>query len=223
MSYTFCSRCEDGKSGFAAEMSHSLGEKALVVLKERIVTQELRPGCIIKMRDAERLTGSSAIPVREALMRLSECGLVEHIEGKGFVVREHNLRDIDGALLCLSFIEQRILAVSMSNGRGRPSTCSLWAEGQNLLAKGCLKKLSMYDIHELVVRNDGARTTRNVGRILLDSIRTMVRPQDRDSELQADALIKIFENGHSDNRRKLAEMLNNDIDHLRVCAQEMLS
>ncbi len=210
--------------GAVMHMGPSLGGQAFIILKKKIISQEFGPGRVINIRDAERLTGSSAIPVREALMRLAECGLVEHISGRGFVVRELNLRDVDCALGCLWYIETQILRWHDCNVSDVRRARYLWSEGKALLAPGRIAALSMYDVHEVVLRSDHARTTRSVGRILLDGVRaTLGANQSEDLASQTEALRRIFEGDHSKDRTEmLSGILKAHIDRLHHSARALL-
>ena len=75
-------------------MRHSsLSEKAYDLLKEEIISAELRPGAfVVEEECAERLR-MSRTPVREALKKLEHEGLVQRIPQQGVFVTELSIHD----------------------------------------------------------------------------------------------------------------------------------
>jgi DNA-binding GntR family transcriptional regulator len=75
-------------------MSPSLADKAYQLIKDDILSCVLKPGQpIIQMRLAEEY-GIGVTPVREALHRLAEAGLVEAVTGVGFAATTITLSDV---------------------------------------------------------------------------------------------------------------------------------
>jgi DNA-binding GntR family transcriptional regulator len=71
-----------------------LFERAVLVLRERILIGELKPGAVLsEARVAEEL-GMSRTPVREALARLATHGFAQRYPGRGVIVRELGLKEI---------------------------------------------------------------------------------------------------------------------------------
>ena len=66
----------------------SFGEKAYHVLVDRIVTLELAPGSVMTEVQLMRYLGMSRTPIREALQRLAQEGLVTHVPRRGMHVTE---------------------------------------------------------------------------------------------------------------------------------------
>ena len=91
-------------------------------IKEAIVTNVFSPGQVLAAEPLARTLGVSRTPVRDALLMLRNEGLVEGeaVRGKGMVVAELRLDDLD-ALFELRFaIEAGALALVAE--RGNPST-----------------------------------------------------------------------------------------------------
>lgn len=89
-------------------------ERVLEVLREAIITGELKPGQpLIEVELAAQL-GVSRAPLREALQNLSHEGLVETTPYKGSIVRRLSVRDIEELYSLRSVLEifaiQRIIA-----------------------------------------------------------------------------------------------------------------
>ena len=64
----------------------SLRDQALRVLRQRLVTGELRPGSIYSVTALAAELGVSNSPVREAMLELQNQGLVEAVRNRGFCV-----------------------------------------------------------------------------------------------------------------------------------------
>jgi len=73
----------------------SLSEKIYDVLKDRIINEELRPGERLLDDRLASSFGVSRTPVREALARLSNEGLVEIVSRSGAYVRKLTREDIE--------------------------------------------------------------------------------------------------------------------------------
>lgn len=63
-----------------------LSEKVLDRLKELVLANHIRPGERLLDRDLAKLLGVSRTPVREALVRLHQDGLLETRDGRGYFV-----------------------------------------------------------------------------------------------------------------------------------------
>src|SRR6185312_12270001 len=68
--------------------------KAQLALRDQILSGALRPGERISELQAVETTGVSRTPVRMALVRLEEEGLLEAIPSGGFMVKAFSERDI---------------------------------------------------------------------------------------------------------------------------------
>ncbi len=68
-------------------------ERVYIIIKEMIVSGQITHGeRIVERRIAEQV-GSSRVPVREALLRLSSDGLLESVPRLGFMVKKYTLKD----------------------------------------------------------------------------------------------------------------------------------
>jgi GntR family transcriptional regulator of vanillate catabolism len=77
-----------------ADRSVSQTVRAQLALRDLILSGELRPGERISELQAVETTGVSRTPVRMALVRLEEEGLLEAIPSGGFMVKAFSERDI---------------------------------------------------------------------------------------------------------------------------------
>jgi DNA-binding GntR family transcriptional regulator len=74
-----------------------VGLRARQIIEERIVTNQLRPGERISESDLAALLGVSRQPVREALIRLAEAGLVRVMPQRGTVVTRISVARVESA------------------------------------------------------------------------------------------------------------------------------
>lgn len=72
--------------------------KAQLALRDQILSGALRPGERISELQAVETTGASRTPVRMALVRLEEEGLLEAIPSGGFMVKAFSERDISDSI-----------------------------------------------------------------------------------------------------------------------------
>jgi DNA-binding GntR family transcriptional regulator len=71
----------------------SRGDKAYHVLVDRIVSLDIPPGSALIEADLMRDLGMSRTPIREALQRLSQEGLITHVPRRGVTVAEIRPQD----------------------------------------------------------------------------------------------------------------------------------
>lgn len=64
------------------------------VLKGRIIFAEYHPGQVLPIRELEEDLGVSATPIREALVRLEDEGLVQRVPNSSARVKEVSLQDV---------------------------------------------------------------------------------------------------------------------------------
>src|SRR5215212_8244261 len=77
-----------------AERSVSQTVRAQLALRDMILSAQLRPGERISELQAVEITGVSRTPVRLALVRLEDEGLLQAIPSGGFMVKAFTERDI---------------------------------------------------------------------------------------------------------------------------------
>lgn len=88
----------------------SLADLAYRRLEEAIVTLSLRPGAILTEAQMIDLVGVGRTPVREALIRLAQQGMVEILPRKGVAVTDINAIDVMAALDAREVLERLIAA-----------------------------------------------------------------------------------------------------------------
>jgi len=96
--------------------SGSQAVKALLALREMVLAGELPAGSrIAEVAVAERL-GVSRTPIRSALMRLEQEGLLELLPGGGYTVRTFSERDISDAIELRGTLEGLLARLSAERG-----------------------------------------------------------------------------------------------------------
>ncbi len=76
------------------EIAPSLTEQAVAALRREILTTRLLPGETLSEASAAQLLGLGKAPVRAALARLAEEGLVQAVPRRGWIVSLVTIRDI---------------------------------------------------------------------------------------------------------------------------------
>ncbi|HBO3146297.1 GntR family transcriptional regulator [Pseudomonas aeruginosa] len=94
----------------------SLIEVALQQMKHSIICCELAPGEKLKVAELSKAYGLSSSPIREALNRLAQEGIVEANENKGFRVAGLSLDDFEQITRLRTLLEGEALADSIRLG-----------------------------------------------------------------------------------------------------------
>jgi len=94
----------------------SQANNALIALKEQILNGELEPGeRLLELTLVERL-GVSRTPIRTALTRLAEEGLLEKMNSGGYAVRRFTVRDIEDAIEARGSLEGMAARLTAERG-----------------------------------------------------------------------------------------------------------
>ena len=102
----------------AAEPAGSQAVKAQLRLREMILAGELDSGARIAEVAVSEMLGVSRTPVRSALMRLEQEGLLEALPNGGYAVRTFSERDVSDAIELRGTLEG--LAARLAAERGAP-------------------------------------------------------------------------------------------------------
>lgn len=104
------------KTTAESEPSGSQAVKALLALREMVLAGELAAGSrIAEVAIAERL-GVSRTPIRAALMRLEQEGLLQLLPGGGYTVRTFSERDISDAIELRGTLEGLLARLAAERG-----------------------------------------------------------------------------------------------------------
>ncbi|MDR0209890.1 MAG: FCD domain-containing protein [Pseudomonas putida] len=96
--------------------SGSLIEIALQQMKKSIICCELAPGEKLKVAELSKAYGLSSSPIREALNRLAQEGIVDASENKGFRVAGLSVKDFEEITHLRSLLEREALADAIAHG-----------------------------------------------------------------------------------------------------------
>jgi GntR family transcriptional regulator of vanillate catabolism len=99
-----------------ARSADSAQVRAQVQLRELILSGELPPGSrVAELAIVERL-GVSRTPIRSALMRLEQEGLIESLPGGGYAVRTFSERDVSEAIELRGTVEGLVARLAAERG-----------------------------------------------------------------------------------------------------------
>ncbi|WP_186416702.1 GntR family transcriptional regulator [Bosea sp. CS1GBMeth4] len=121
-------RVPDG-AGSGMRASASLSDLAYARLEEAIVTLSLRPGAALTEAQMIDLVGVGRTPVREALIRLAQQGLVEILPRKGVVVTAIDAIDVMAALDAREVLE-RLIASEAARRAGPAERSAILAKAR---------------------------------------------------------------------------------------------
>lgn len=94
--------------------------RALLGLREQILNGEFKPGERLFETDLAEMLDVSRTPIRTALIQLADEGLLEKLQGGGYVVREFTLKDIQDAIELRGALEGTVARLLAE--RGVPKT-----------------------------------------------------------------------------------------------------
>ena len=97
-------------------MNQSLADKAYQLIKRDILACVLEPGQVVIQARLARDYGIGVTPVREALYRLAEAGLIEPVAGGGFAVSSVTLEGVQQLFELRTILE--VAAVRLAALRG---------------------------------------------------------------------------------------------------------
>lgn len=89
---------------------------AIITIRQQILNGDVMPGeRLLELALVESL-GMSRTPIRSALTRLAEEGLLEKVSGGGYMVREFSVRDIEDAIEARGILEGMAARLSAERG-----------------------------------------------------------------------------------------------------------
>ncbi len=141
--------------------SRTLEESVYDALEERILTGCLKPGAPLTEQDACVMTGASRTPVREALHRLAEEGLIAMTPNRSAVVvgiTKRDLIDIYGIRRGVEGLASRLAAERLTEA-DRERLLETVELQEFYLEKGAVAKLKELDnaFHNMIYEIGGSR------------------------------------------------------------------
>jgi DNA-binding GntR family transcriptional regulator len=144
----------------------NLTDRVYRVLKDRILSQQIEVGTRLRDEELAAQLGVSRTPVREALMYLSQEGLVEVYPRSGTRVRTFTEEDIEEIFEVRAALET--LAVRKAAGRLGAEQVhrlrTLWEAAERALAKGdAAPALSLdREMHRVILEQSGNRRLKEI-------------------------------------------------------------
>ena len=92
-------------NGFNNDDVASLTERAYQAISSAIANLEFKPGESLKQDHLARWLSISRTPVREALRRLEQDGIIQTVPGRGLVVTELTIKDVEDMLEMLRLMD----------------------------------------------------------------------------------------------------------------------
>lgn len=99
--------------------------RALIALRERILTGALGPGTRLLEVPLSEALAISRTPLREAMSRLAEEGLLERARGGGFVVRSFGAQDVIDAIELRGVLEGTAARLAAERGAATEALAEL--------------------------------------------------------------------------------------------------
>jgi DNA-binding GntR family transcriptional regulator len=91
--------------GFERDDVASLTERAYQAIARAIANLELKPGESLTQDRLARWLSISRTPVREALRRLEQEGIIQSVQGRGLIVTELTIKDVEDMLEMLRLMD----------------------------------------------------------------------------------------------------------------------
>ncbi|MEN9934242.1 MAG: hypothetical protein RLZZ387_821 [Chloroflexota bacterium] len=124
-------------------------EKAYQAILGAIASMALKPGDALTQDRLARWLSISRTPVREALRRLEQDGLIQNVPGRGLVVAELTARDVEDMLEVLRLLGPHAAALA-ARRRSDAQAARITAAAQALVGaviRGDAEELATADVH----------------------------------------------------------------------------
>ncbi len=151
-------------NGLNQEDVASLTEKAYRAISSAIANLEFKPGEALTQDRLARWLSISRTPVREALRRLEQEGIIQTVPGRGLIVTELTIKDVEDMLEMLQLMDAH--AAYLAAQRRTPEQADrLAAVARDLLAAAEQHNVEAWSIadkpyHEIVLAASGNQLLR---------------------------------------------------------------
>lgn len=149
-------------------------EEVTDILREHIMSGNIRPGQKLQQIPLSEALGVSRTPLRTALANLANEGLLQYESNRGYTVREFSLDDVSAAYVARSVLEGQAAAITARKGlpARRIETLESWLEtGDRLLAKPGLDPHDIDPYRDMNVRFHDALLDAAANRWICDFVR----------------------------------------------------
>ena len=149
-------------------------EYAYEIIKQKILTSELKPNTLLVERTLSEILHISRTPIRAALTQLSKEGLVNFYPGRGMLVTPFNKKEAEDAYTLREVLDVLAITLFMQNG-SRASHLEMEdivTKMEMALQVEDFKLLSQHDIrfHEIYSSNTGNRQLEVMLKMLMDQV-----------------------------------------------------
>lgn len=142
---------------FSFKKPLDLNEWAYMTIKMRILEHELKPGCQLNIEDMSKELGISRTPIREALLRLKQSGLVYSASRVGFFVSGITKKDYDNIFELRQLIEGYAAekCVSVITDKEIEELFDINEISRRLINKGDIKEYNRYEtkLHNSIINS----------------------------------------------------------------------
>ncbi len=191
-------------------------------LKDSIVELGLLPGEAIKTSDLETKYGVSRTPVRDALLRLSQEGLVDIVPRKGYFVSRIKMKDVEEVLNLRILLEGAAVRAAAKN----ITPAQIEQAKRSLSARYVVRDRSSYKVffarnrafHMAIAEaSENTRLARMIGQVIEETTRISYMGLDvRDSAVEMERehleLLRALEEGDGE---KAYGLLIRQLENLR--------
>lgn len=143
----------------AVRNTASVNQQVLGALRTAVITGELQPGSLHSVQALATQLGISRTPVREALIKLAEQGMVRFERNRGVRILQTSLHDLEEvfALRLLLEVPATRRAVALLDGAGRRELRRLFVGMQKSAAAGDEYRMWEYDrrFHRVLLAASG--------------------------------------------------------------------
>src|SRR5215217_7601871 len=120
-------------NGLHSDDVASLTEKAYQAISSAIANLQFKPGEALRQDHLARWLSISRTPVREALRRLEQDGIIQTVAGRGLVVTELTIKDVEDMLELLGLLDAHAAYLAAQRRSPEQAAC-LSKVAQDLLA-----------------------------------------------------------------------------------------
>ncbi|MDA8193920.1 MAG: GntR family transcriptional regulator [Thermaerobacter sp.] len=158
-------------------LTGTLSERLYLVLREKILAGEYPPGYHLKEVLIAKDFDTSPTPVREAIRRLTQEGLIQTHRYRGSVVTSYNIDDFLHLYQIREILELPAaqLAIRNANERDISELDGILAESERAMAQGDSSALLLLDLifHETLVRSSGNPLLSDISRGIHEKLQTI--------------------------------------------------
>ena len=139
----------------------SLTERAYQMISGAITRLELKPGEMLTQDRLAKWLSISRTPVREALRRLEQDGVIQHVPGRGLIVAELTVQDVEELLELLQLLDTHA-ALLAARRRDNEQATALVAIAATLLDAAEQRDLELWSLRDKPYHETLLNATQNM-------------------------------------------------------------